>query len=1457
MQRTDKPERLKKRICFITPPAIGESHMILPKLLTVAATATAYALHCSVVVAEDRSFGELKLEQRARQPAIAVPETEEPPVIDGKIGYKEWFDAGVQRAFIDQRAGVQHNLRTALYLKYDREALYVGVLIERPRFAQDPKADFEKGKHKHIWWRDDNFEIFLIPGEREEHAKHSYVFVGNSKGAYAELVKPLGSNPAIEWEGKWEYAARRSVRGGRDDHWPCWEGELKIPYSQFVECQKPQPGVTWEVAFMNQQLTPVRKIVTWSQAWSFKSKGYSSLTMGRLRFVGKRFYVKQKRVGRTTTSKDEQQFAGNELMLYSAHDQPVKVTINTALYRSEHKRPDSKAAFLDLWDMVRHMDQTGEKMMQDPKMAIQAFRSRSDLVTELNDRYRLVRTADTPRTLPAKGVGYYLFKEPMSHGEYLLMTDICDSDTGDLLYSYILPFAYFPGFNIRAIPYYLRHQKIRAELDLSSFDDSIAQDTIEATLSDEAGQVLDRVRVRDLSVYEKANAYLNTSRVPEGATLTVRAALIGPSGKVKHQEQLDVLRPSNPEWFGNQIGKSKVICEPFQPLKKRSDDTIELYERTYRLGSSGLPESIVSRGTELLARPISLTVKTEREIKPDAFRLAPGEFSGRDGKWESIGTGGRLQARIGTTLAYDGMLRYDVSLEPRDGPVTVEHFSLHVPVKKAWSRYFGHHATGTRLDSHSKACKGGRIERWFEEYRDGMPFTFAFLLCAEDRGIQWFCASDRHWSNRDERKKIAVRADTESNTLVVSFIDRPKTVSERTDYRFGLTVTPVRPCDPDHPCELISGGGPKSLVEPRSEKDLELTHRILKTEQELGVVGVGDYLNQQLFGVPRFFDEKQEQKWAKAIDSIHQRGLKVVPYANWGVNSNLPFFKAFGHEMLREPFRDISYSCFLQLMASPFPDWYLHTLKHSRETLGIDGNYMDGTQYPRLCSNELEGMGWTDEQGRKHGTYDVWAQREFAERLYVFWHHDVEPHGIIGSHSSQIPLYFLAPFTDYTVSGEYHLAGKTLDEQCPLDTFLMFYCGWPHGVTTQRLWWNWYKKPLLRNQVWTMNMLHDVLMRTGGGNLHHYRNVVGYGKQAKPYVRIRHVRRLFDDSKFMPYWSQQIVKFNPEGPKASVWISEARKAAFVFVANIPNAKYVGAMSIDTDALPAGAKLEAYDAMLDREMGSAQQPIRLEIKPMRYRMVTVGLRTPLPDGARIVDDDEASPWSVKPTKRPKPTHIGTYALPREALETDGSTLLLANFDGSVDAAGSRGLTKGRMRGESTFVEGRFGQAFRCESDTDDIVSYDLGSLLPGEAGTLEFWFKYLRPKPPAKPARFPKLLGLKKSNSEAFLMNFYRTEEYDAYMVQPHFFLKDQPDKTTYASLTKAHLQFDQWNHVGITWQGKTVRVFANGKVIKEMVLKQDAACYFGPCLTVGSAYSGGGAVDCLFDDLRLSDVVRY
>ncbi|MDP6506195.1 MAG: hypothetical protein QF886_21400, partial [Planctomycetota bacterium] len=64
--------------------------------------------------------------------------------------------------------------------------------------------------------------------------------------------------------------------------------------------------------------------------------------------------------------------------------------------------------------------------------------------------------------------------------------------------------------------------------------------------------------------------------------------------------------------------------------------------------------------------------------------------------------------------------------------------------------------------------------------------------------------------------------------------------------------------------------------------------------------------------------------------------------------------------------------------------------------------------------------------------------------------------------------------------------------------------------------------------------------------------------------------------------------------------------------------------------------------------------------MRYRMLTAGLRIPLPEGARVVSDGDKTSSAAGT----QPAFIGKYSIPEKPFVKDEHTLLLSNFDDSI-------------------------------------------------------------------------------------------------------------------------------------------------------------------------------------------------
>ena len=76
------------------------------------------------------------------------------------------------------------------------------------------------------------------------------------------------------------------------------------------------------------------------------------------------------------------------------------------------------------------------------------------------------------------------------------------------------------------------------------------------------------------------------------------------SGKVLKEEKIEYVR-EKPEWLGNTLGEERTIPKPWTPIKANGQ-SLELVGRRIELGQGGLPDTIETRGRQILARPIAM-----------------------------------------------------------------------------------------------------------------------------------------------------------------------------------------------------------------------------------------------------------------------------------------------------------------------------------------------------------------------------------------------------------------------------------------------------------------------------------------------------------------------------------------------------------------------------------------------------------------------------------------------------------------------------------------------------------------------------------------------------------------------------------------------------------------------------------------------------------------------------------
>ncbi|NUP98389.1 MAG: hypothetical protein HUU35_00900 [Armatimonadetes bacterium] len=1141
------------------------------------------------------------LGQWPRQPVIGVPPlVGAAPSIDGHVNYQEWVNAAHVIGFTDLDTGTAAVYPVHLYLTYDQEALYLAWVVYRPPLQPTPKATFEAGPHEHIWWKDDNVEVVLEPGR---DAGYGYAFAGNSIGGFSDLRYPLkGSGSDGSWSGQWLY---RATRAGLDN----WHAELRVPVAQFANAAPLQPGSAWNLGVMNQPITPRKAMIDWTMLWGFGSPGYASPNKATLAFLGPNSpVVRASELGRLRpTAKDTEagvQPAGLRIIVNNPGSQAQALRWQAAIYRYPGKREPGMLAFYELWDRLLSVQASGQPL-RDPKDPTQAFRTAADLLAELGQRYQPVAEADYVVKMEAGKPGYFPLQTPLERGEHLVVWRITDTSTGQTVAAQAVPFSILPSLDLQLRPYFLTHRKLRVEADVRE----VAQrgDQVTAALAIN-GEVVAEATVGVDPAIGSAVSYLDTTRWPEGQEGRVIARLLGADGQERERNEATLTRPPTPDWFGRNLGRSAVVPPGFEPVRKLDERTVALWQRQYRFGEQALPTSIISRGTELLARPMRLHLPglptgTLRALEADQ----------RDARFEST-AGDALRLTTQSAVHYDGCLRVDLTLTPRQ-PTPLESLVLEIPLVERYATLFTHNSTGTDFGTSVADGLGGALGNWFARYPNGrMPFTFGFFLGSYDRGLQWFCESDRGWCNRVEQQKIELRRGPGEVALRIHFIDRPVTLSEPLRLNFGLMVTPVRDATPGRKLLPVAFGGPDELRRfglPALEDWFGLAAR-------RGATVVSSYMNDpDHFGQPRLYHQPDRELMKSVAEAAHRQGLKYRPYSGWGVHTNIPEFQTFGLEMLKEPLRNAGWGSYWHNPASTFADWWLDGVRQLVTEQGFDGIYLDGTFYPELTANELDGFAWSDAQGRRHGIYPCWAIRDFSERLYVLLHHELRPDGMVDLHDGREPLHFVTGFADTSTSGEYHLSrGKTILEVFSPEEFAAYYMTHLHGSARRFIWWNWMKLPISFNEMQAMALLHDTPLPLGGGMIKLYGTEVGYGVPSQPWSRLRLLRNAFAESEFLPYWEQTAVKLSPAGAMASGWLDRRGGRLMVVVSNLHTTPWKGELRLDAAGCGIAPETIWADAMFDQPLGrKAAEALPLAIEPQRYRLLYLNARLPLEEPAK--------------------------------------------------------------------------------------------------------------------------------------------------------------------------------------------------------------------------------------------------
>ncbi len=480
------------------------------------------------------------------------------------------------------------------------------------------------------------------------------------------------------------------------------------------------------------------------------------------------------------------------------------------------------------------------------------------------------------------------------------------------------------------------------------------------------------------------------------------------SGKPVFTHSTELDSPPAPVWLGSQLGLHPGEAMPgFDPVRVNEPSTVQLWQRRIRFAGNGLPEQIEALGDPLLAEPMSLSLATARGHVPltSEGQVHRAAHDDEQATLEGAVSGDGWRVTTRSRSEFDGMIRFDVRIEPPQSPKTAEltELTIELPLRaraaQLYALWNGRGFGFRNGNDHQPVPESDGVFFASHQQPNYPPpqkhvgsFIPYFMFTDGHHGLAWFAESDRGWTVSDKTPALTASREGDKVVLRLNVIREPTTLEQPLELVFGLHVLPIRPMAEDH----------------RSFRD------------SLHVTAV------DAFNPPSFRTEVHRADknalwphggWDAANARLHARDEKVS-------KSTRPFSGSLFY--LSRPWPG------LPPEAEPFqPQWYLPGYIHHTPAYqdcfaywmhqwltrtDIRGFYIDDI-WPPPMNDPILGPAYYLPDGSVQGGYDFFAQRELLKRLRWLFH-DTGRRPTIWIHNTQTLYPNLLAFAEAFYDGE-------------------------------------------------------------------------------------------------------------------------------------------------------------------------------------------------------------------------------------------------------------------------------------------------------------------------------------------------------------------------------------------------------------------------------------------------------
>lgn len=642
---------------------------------------------------------------------------------------------------------------------------------------------------------------------------------------------------------------------------------------------------------------------------------------------------------------------------------------------------------------------------------------------------------------------------------------------------------------------------------------------------------------------------------------------------------------AKPWWQGSQAGITDRLLPPWTPVEA-ADGQVKVWGRTYRFdGPLPMPSGVETREKQVLAGPVTLLGKAEGqelrwtggackviESRPSAARL--------QGQADSA----HLQCEGTITVEFDGMIRCDLALRPKQASVNLQELVLEMPMPAEHAKYFHFYPGRWGSAYNSRALPP---EGWKSEF---LPF---FWFGDEERGLAWFSESDRNFFHPNPKRAQPMQIVRRDGQVVfrVLLVTQAQKLERPLEYTFGFQATPVKPDRPDAwDFRTVHMGG------------YDLDEAFL---DRLAAAGVRTMcFHEHWTDIQAYPATTHGEKLRRLAEGCKKRNIQLLLYLGYEMSTIAPEWKDYhelclvwpragGYKRTYQPEPD--QTAYIVCYRSIWQDFIAAHLEKLLKEYPISGVYLDGTANPWGCGNTKHGCGFLRSDGEIGSTYPIFSVRSMMKRIYTLVREHA-PDGKVNVHqSSCMTIPTLAFATSYWDGEQLQSVQRPekieqVMEILPLDAFRVEFMGKNWGVPAELL--HYPSGPFKRSEAMAVALLHDVPVRPG--NMNDLEELAKIWKLWEQFGR--------HEAQWIPYWTQDArIKTNRPEIKVSLY-NRPGKGLVAVVVNTGGQEAEAEVKLDLAALGHPKPLRARNVLTDAELPFAEGRLQAKLPSLGLLLI---------------------------------------------------------------------------------------------------------------------------------------------------------------------------------------------------------------------------------------------------------------